>query len=74
MTGREQMQPRKPLYDYFGGAGDMPPEVRIELARLMPCSVTYHEIGRDDEIERGAKNTIAQWDVCYRHARKGRAG
>jgi hypothetical protein len=30
----------------------MPPEVAVELARLVPCSVTYHEITRDHEIER----------------------
>jgi hypothetical protein len=48
----------------------MPPEVRVELARLMPCSVTYHEISRDHEIECGAKDTVTQWNVCYRHACK----
>src|SRR3974390_1843433 len=45
------------LLDHLVGAGDMPPEVGIELTRLMPCGVTYHEISRDDEIECGAKGT-----------------
>ena len=48
------------------GADDMPPEVGVEPARLMPCSITYHEISRDDEIECGAKDTITQWNVGYR--------
>jgi len=30
----------------------MPPEVKVELARLMPRSITYHEITRDHEVVR----------------------
>jgi len=69
-SGCEQTQEGSPLFDYLVGACDMPPEVRIKLARLMPGSVTYHEISRDGKIECGAKDTITQWDFCYRHACK----
>jgi uncharacterized spore protein YtfJ len=31
---------------------EMPPEVEVELARRVPCSVTYHEITRDRKVER----------------------
>jgi hypothetical protein len=30
----------------------MSPEVKVELARLIPCGVTYHEITRDRKIVR----------------------
>ena len=28
------------------------PEVKVELARLVPCGVTYHKIKRDSKIVR----------------------
>jgi hypothetical protein len=56
--------PSTPSFDHLVGAGDMPPEVRVELARLMPCSVTCREISRDDEIECRAKDTVTQRNVC----------
>ena len=31
---------------------EMSPEVKVELARLVPCGVTYHEITRDHKIVR----------------------
>ena len=34
------------------------PEIKVELARLVPRAVTNHEIIRDDKIVRRAKNTI----------------
>ena len=36
----------------FPMALEMPPEVEVELARRVPCSVTYHEITRDRKVER----------------------
>jgi hypothetical protein len=34
------------------GAGSraMTPEVKVELARRVPCSVAYNQIGRDREV------------------------
>jgi hypothetical protein len=32
------------------GSLAMSPKIKVELARLMPRGVTYHEIARDDKI------------------------
>jgi hypothetical protein len=41
------------------------PEIKVELPRLVPCGVTYHEIARNREIERRTKHAIAQGN--FRH-------
>src|SRR5262249_1731033 len=48
----------------------MPPEVKVDLARLAPCGVAYHEITRDRKIVRRAKETVTQWNFRHRQARE----
>jgi hypothetical protein len=37
---------------FKAGSRAMSPEVNVELARFVPCGVTYHEITRDHKIVR----------------------
>jgi hypothetical protein len=53
-----------------GGSLAMSPEVKVKLPRLVPRGVTSHEIARDHKVVRCAKDTVAQWNVCYGQARK----
>ena len=35
------------------------PEIKVELARLVPCGVTHHKITRNREIKRQTKHAVA---------------
>jgi hypothetical protein len=57
------------LLTLSAGSRALSPEGKVELSRLVPCGVTDHEITRDRDIVRCAKDTVAQWNFCYRQAR-----
>ena len=44
------------------------PEIKVELARLVPCGVTHHKITRNSKIERQTKHIVAQGNFCRRQA------
>lgn len=44
------------------------PEIKVELARLVPCGVTHHKITRNRKIERQAEHAVAQGNFRRRQA------
>ena len=52
--------------DYDCESRSISPEIKVELARLVPCGVTHHKIARNRKIKRQTKHAVAQGDFRHR--------
>ena len=52
--------------DYDCKSRSISPEIKVELARLVPCGVTHHKIARNRKIKRQTKHAVAQGDFRHR--------
>jgi hypothetical protein len=71
---KHKVAPTRGVVSEAAGSQAQSPEIKVELAGLMPWRITRHKISRDNKIIRCAKDAVTQRDLCYREPRERRAG